>query len=78
MPNSLIREMPEVPADLARATTLFTRWETAKLLRCSVPNLDRRRAAGEIAPTKVGGRTFYSQDAIIAFCNRAAPVKAEA
>jgi excisionase family DNA binding protein len=70
--NSLIRPMPEVPADLARATTLYTRPETARLLKCSVPTVDRLIKEGAIAPTRIGGRIFFSVDSIMAFCAPAA------
>jgi excisionase family DNA binding protein len=66
--NCLIRPMPPVPADLERATRLYSRLETAKLLKCSVPTVDRLIKEGAIAPTRIGGRIFFSIDSIMAFC----------
>jgi hypothetical protein len=68
--NFALHPTPPVPPDVVRAVTMFTRAEAAKLLRCSVTNIDRRTKSGELKPTRVGGRVFYSLASITAYCGQ--------
>jgi hypothetical protein len=70
MSNCLIRQMPPVPPELTRALVLYTRIETATLMQCHVNNVDRLAKSGKLTPTRIGGRIFFSPEAIAACCGQ--------
>lgn len=55
---------------------LLTRFESAKMLRISVPTLDRHIANGLLIPARVGGRVFFREDALKAFLTKSEQNKA--
>jgi Helix-turn-helix domain len=67
------RTNPPVSPHLDHALTRYTRAKTAEIMDCSMTTVDRLAKSGELKPTRVGGRIYFTPEAIAACLGQTLP-----